>query len=95
MKLPQILTKLIPSFSKAISQKEDAVKLAAELFEKSSQILPLFDKLNKLSSDYTEAAANGDITNEEAQTLIADIKIIATDPAITELRTSISTKWSD
>lgn len=78
--------KLVPQLDEAISQREDAIRLTAEILKKSGKVLPLFDKLKKLSYDYTNAAASGDISNEEAQTLIADIKIIANDPAVTELQ---------
>ncbi len=78
--------KLVPQLEEAISQREDAIRLTAEILKKSGKVLPLFDKLKRLSYDYTNAAASGDISNEEAQTLIADIKVIANDPVIDDLQ---------
>ena len=78
--------KLVPQLEEAISQREDAIRLTAEILKKSGKVLPLFDKLKRLSYDYTNAAASGDISNEEAQTLIADIKVIANDPVMDDLQ---------
>lgn len=78
-----------PQIAEAKAQVNEAVSVAEDIYAKSSMILPLFDKMNKLTYDYTNAAASGDISNEEAQTLIADIKVIAEDPAVLEFRKMI------
>ena len=83
-----------PQIAEAKVQVNEAVSVAEDIYEKSSMILPLFDKLQKLTYDYTNAAASGniskgDISNEDAQRLIADIKIIADDQAVLEFRKMI------
>ncbi len=76
-----------PQIEEAVSQKNEAVEIAETIYQKSSSALLVFEKLKKLSYDYNNAAASGDISNEEAQTLLADVKVIADDPAVKELQT--------
>lgn len=88
------INKYKPQIDEALSQKDDAIKIAEDIYAKSSMILPLFEKLQKLTYDYTNAAASGniskgDISNEDAQRLIGDIKVIAEDPAVLEFRKMI------
>lgn len=75
-----------PQIQEAEDNAKEAIGIAENVYQKASSVLPLFENLQKLSYDYTNAAASGDISNEEAQTLLADIKVIADDPAVKELR---------
>jgi hypothetical protein len=78
-----------PQIQEAEDNAKEAIGIAENVYQKASSVLPLFENLQKLSYDYTNAAASGDISNEEAQTLLADIKMIAEDPAVTDLRTML------
>jgi hypothetical protein len=75
-----------PQIEDAISQKDEAVSIAEDIYAKSKTVIPLFQKLRKLTDDYTRAIANdGAISEEETQALLADAGLIAKDPAVQEL----------
>ncbi len=76
-----------PQIEDAISQKDEAISIAEDIYAKSKIVIPLFDKLEKLTNDYTSAIANdGAISEEETQALLADAGMIVNDPAVKELR---------
>ena len=90
MNISQVLTslknKLVPQLAEAISQKEAAVKLTAELYDKAEQIIPIFDKINTLVYNYDQAKEDGEITIQEGKQLLSNLKEIASDPAVADLR---------
>ncbi len=75
-----------PQLEEAMKSVDSAATVAEEIYQKSALVMPLFEKLQKLTSDYTNAAASDGISNEEAQTLLADIEVIANDQAVSELK---------
>lgn len=77
------IKQMTPQINRAFSQ-------AGALRLKSNAVLGLFDKLENLTKDLTSAAASGDISNEEAQTLLAEVQTILADPAVKDLKNFVA-----
>lgn len=84
--LTSLKNKLVPQLAEAISQKEKALEITAELYDKAERIVPLFDKMNTLVYNYDQAKEDGEITIQEGKQLLNNLKEIASDPAVADLR---------
>lgn len=74
---------------KLTPQIKESLHDIATFTVKAGAVINLIEKLSKLADNLTEAAASGDISQEESQALLAEVKGITTDQAVMDLKNLI------
>jgi len=85
-----VLALKLKQLSPQLRLAENSIKL---FVEESGLILGLLSNLGSLLNSLELAASDGDISNEEAQKLIADGKEILSNPVFTDLKNLIEENY--